>query len=133
MLKAALDAEKKDGKQKYVTRLVTGDTNAKERADIFKAFQNEEHPDVIIATPQTMSHGVTATAASCIVWFGPTTSAETYVQACNRIDRPGQRNDMTIVHLYSTPVEWKLYKALQQSKVSQADLLSMYNDFIRGV
>lgn len=133
MLKAALDAEKRDGKPKYVTKLVTGDTNAKERADIFKAFQNEEHPDVIIATPQTMSHGVTATAASCIVWFGPTTSAETYVQACNRIDRPGQRNDMTIVHLYSTPVEWKLYKALQQSKVSQADLLSMYNDFIRGV
>lgn len=133
MLKAALDAEKKDGKAKYVTKLVTGDTSAKEREQIFGAFQNEERPDVIIATPQTMSHGVTATAASCIVWFGPTTSAETYVQACNRIDRPGQRNDMTIVHLFSTPVEWKLYRSLQQSKVSQSDLLSMYNEFIRGI
>lgn len=133
MLKAALDAEKKDKNPKYVTRLITGDTSAKERDAIFQAFQNEQHPDVIIATPQTMSHGVTATAASCIVWFGPTVSAEVYVQACNRIDRPGQRNDMTIVHLYSTPVEWKLYRALQQSKVSQADLLKLYNDFIRGI
>lgn len=133
MLKAALDAEKVNKQPKYVTKLITGDTSAKDRDKIFDAFQNERSPDVIIATPQTMSHGVTATAASCIVWFGPTTSAETYVQACNRIDRPGQRNDMTIVHLYSTPVEWKLYKALQQSKVSQADLLSMYNSFLEGL
>lgn len=133
MLQAALNAEKFNGQKKYQTRLILGDTSAKERDNIFAAFQNELHPDVIIATPQTMSHGVTATSASCIVWFGPTTSAETYVQACNRIDRPGQRNDMTIVHLYSTPVEWKLYRSLQQSKVSQADLLKMYKDFIAGV
>lgn len=133
MLKAALDAEKRNGKAKYVTELVLGDTSAKKRDAIFGAFQNDQHPDVIIATPQTMSHGVTATSASCIVWFGPTTSAETYVQACNRIDRPGQSNHMTIAHLYATPVEWKLYKALQQSKVSQADLLSMYKDFINGI
>lgn len=133
MLKAELDAKKESGKAKYVTKLITGDTSSKDRDKIFGAFQTEEHPDVIIATPQTMSHGVTATAASCIIWFGPTTSAETYVQACNRIDRPGQVNNMTIVHLYSTPVEWKLYKALQQSKVSQADLLSLYEDFIKGI
>lgn len=133
MLKAALDAVKKDKKQKYITKLIIGDTSAKDREVIFRDFQNEVHPDVIIATPQTMSHGVTATAASCIIWFGPTTSAETYVQACNRIDRPGQRNDMTIVHLYSTAVEWKLYKSLQQSKVSQSDLLAMYKDFIKGI
>lgn len=133
MLKGALDAVKQDNKQKYVTKLIIGDTKAKERDVIFRDFQNELHPDVIIATPQTMSHGVTATAASCIIWFGPTTLAETYEQACNRIDRPGQRNDMTIVHLYSTAVEWKLYKSLQQSKVSQADLLAMYKDFIKGL
>lgn len=133
MLQAALNAEKSNGRKKYDTRLIIGDTSAKERDNIFAAFQNELHPDVIIATPQTMSHGVTATSASCVIWFGPTTSAETYVQACNRIDRPGQRNDMTIVHLYSSPVEWKLYRSLQQSKVSQADLLKMYKDFIAGV
>lgn len=133
MLKAALDAKKGGGKKKYETKLVVGDTTAKERDKIFGDFQTQEHPDVIIATPQTMSHGVTATSASCIIWFGPITSAETYVQACNRIDRPGQTNNMTIVHLYSTPVEWRLYKGLQKSKVSQADLLSLYNDFIRGI
>lgn len=129
MLKREIREQRKDWK----IGVITGETSEKERSKIFADFQNEVHPDLIIATPQTMSHGVTATAASCIVWFGPCVSAETYVQACNRIDRPGQRNDMTIIHLYATPVEWKLYKALQESRVSQSDLLKMYNDFIKGL
>lgn len=129
MLRRELSEQRKDWK----VGIITGETSEKNRSEIFASFQSEMHPDVIIATPQTMSHGVTATAASCIIWFGPCVSAETYVQACNRIDRPGQRNDMTIIHLYATPVEWKLYKALQESRVSQADLLKMYNDFVKGL
>lgn len=113
--------------------VITGETPAKQRAEIFLEFQTTEKPDVILAVPRTMSHGVTATAASSIVWFGPVTSNETYQQACNRIDRPGQTQEMTIHHLYSTPVEEKLYKTLQQRKLSQADLLNLYTDFIRGI
>ena len=113
--------------------VITGDTSAKRRAEIFYSFQTEGEIDVILAVPRTMSHGVTATAASTIVWFGPVTSNETYQQACNRIDRPGQTQEMFIHHLYSSPVEQKLYKTLRERKVSQADLLNLYNDFIRGI
>lgn len=113
--------------------IITGDTSAQKRSEIFLSFQTTGEIDVILAVARTMSHGVTATAASTIVWFGPVTSNETYQQACNRIDRPGQTQEMFIHHLYSTPVEEKLYKTLQQRKVSQADLLNLYNDFIRGI
>lgn len=117
----------------FKVAVITGDTSARERAEIFMQFQTEDEPDVILAVARAMSHGVTATAASCIIWFGPVTSNETYQQACNRIDRPGQTQDMHIYHLHSTPVEEKLYKTLQQRKLSQADLLNLYTDFIRGL
>lgn len=113
--------------------VITGDTSAKRRADIFHSFQTDDEIDVILAVARTMSHGVTATSASTIVWFGPVTSNETYQQACNRINRPGQTQEMYIHHLYSTPVEQKLYRTLQQRKLSQADLLSLYSEFIRGI
>lgn len=117
----------------FKVAVITGDTSAGKRAEIFSSFQTCGEIDVILAVARTMSHGVTATAASTIVWFGPVTSNETYQQACNRIDRPGQTQEMYIHHLYSTPVEEKLYKTLQQRKVSQTDLLNLYNDFMRGL
>lgn len=119
--------------KEFDVAVVTGDTPANARAEIFSHFQTESTPDVLLAVPRTMSHGVTATAASSIIWFGPVTSNETYQQACNRIDRPGQTQDMTIHHLHATPVEKKLYQTLQKRKLSQADLLNMYQDFIRGI
>lgn len=119
--------------RKLKVAVIDGDTSSKKRDDIFAKFQNDENLDVIIAIPQTMSHGITATSASLIVWFGPCTSAETYVQACNRIDRPGQTESMTIVHLYGTPAEHKLFNNLRENRRSQNYLLDFYKDFIRGI
>ncbi len=120
-------------KKHFDVDIITGDTPPKERANIFHKFQTTSKADVILAVPKTMSHGVTATSASCIVWFGPVTSNEVYQQACNRIDRPGQTQEMEIHHLYSSPVEEKLYRTLQERKLSQADLLNLYTDFIKGI
>ena len=123
-----------DGKERKIkAEIIDGDVSAKRRDDIFGRFKEDNSLDVIVAIPQTMSHGLTLTNASCIVWFGPCTSAETYTQACNRIDRPGQTESMTIVHLYSTPAEWKLYSNLRENKKSENYLLTFYKDFLRGI
>lgn len=123
-----------DGKERKIkAEIIDGDVSAKRRDDIFGRFKEDKSLDVIVAIPQTMSHGLTLTNASCIVWFGPCTSAETYAQACNRIDRPGQTESMTIVHLYSTPAEWKLYSNLRENKKSENYLLTFYKDFLRGI
>ena len=50
-------------------------------------FRIEKNPHVLIAHPATMAHGLTLTAASTVVWYGPVTSNEQYIQANGRIER----------------------------------------------
>jgi SNF2 family DNA or RNA helicase len=60
---------------------------------------------VLIIQPQAASHGLTLTAANTIIWYAPVTSVETYLQANARINRPGQHNPMTIVHIKGSEIE----------------------------
>ena len=108
--------------------LVTGATSKKERDRIFSEFQNNEYPRVIVAHPECMSHGLTLTAASTIIWYTPTTSLETYEQANARITRPGQTHKGLILHLQSTPIERKVYNRLRQKAKVQGALLELFDD-----
>jgi SNF2 family DNA or RNA helicase len=72
-----------------------------------------------------MSHGLTLTEASTIVWWAPVTSNETYEQANGRINRPGQRNNMLVVHLTATKIERAIYKRLEEKQKLQGLLLEM--------
>ena len=40
-------------------------------------------------------------------------SVETYIQCVARIDRVGQKNKMTVIHLEGSEVEHKMYKMLE--------------------
>jgi SNF2 family DNA or RNA helicase len=110
----------------YDATQVSGKTPVGERNLIFNAFQKDASPRVLVAHPKCMSHGLTLTAANVIVWYTPTTSLETYEQACARITRPGQQRKSLIVHLTGTPVESKLYRRLQQKASVQGALLEMF-------
>lgn len=110
----------------YSVEQVSGETSKAARDDIFTRFQSAELPRVICAHPKCMSHGLTLTSASVIVWFSPTTSLETYEQACARITRPGQQRKSLIMHLTGTAVENKLYRRLQQKSSLQGALLEMF-------
>jgi SNF2 family DNA or RNA helicase len=113
-------------KSKIHAALVTGSTPAHARNHIFSAFKNDPVPRVLVAHPKCMAHGLTLTSANVIVWFSPTTSLETYEQACARITRPGQTKKSLIIHLTGTPVESKLYRRLQQKASLQGALLEMF-------
>lgn len=108
--------------------VVSGQTPASERADIFSAFQNTDKYKVLLAHPQCLAHGITLTAANTIVWFAPVTSLEIYEQANARIRRVGQRHKQLILHLQSTPVERKIYKLLQNNQQVQDSFLGMFAD-----
>lgn len=110
----------------YAPSMVTGATPAGARNLIFGSFQREEKPRVLVAHPKCMAHGLTLTAANTIVWYTPTTSLETYEQACARITRPGQKQKSLIVHLTGTAIEAKLYKRLQKKAKLQGTLLEMF-------
>jgi hypothetical protein len=51
----------------------------------------------------------------------------------DRIARPGQTHSMTIVRLGSGPLEWGIYRILDERGVTQENILSLYQNEILGV
>lgn len=105
---------------------ISGDTSPGDREKIFTLFMNSDNPHVLVAHPATMSHGLTLTAASTIVWYGPPLSLEMYEQANGRITRAGQKHAQLIIHIAATKLEQKIYNRLQQRAATQGLLLDMF-------
>lgn len=108
---------------------VDGSVSEGKRSAIFRAFQNDPDPQVLVAHPKTTSHGLTLTAASTVVWNGPVMSSETYKQGNGRIDRPGQAHVCRVVHLLSAQIEEKMFKVTRDRGLTENDLLDLYNTF----
>jgi SNF2 family DNA or RNA helicase len=104
---------------------IYGDVTKRARHEIFTAFQKTVFPQVIVAQPSAMSHGLTLTASSTIVWYAPITSADTYGQANGRITRPGQTVNTLIVHISATPEERRMFARLKNKERMQGILLDM--------
>jgi SNF2 family DNA or RNA helicase len=122
--------------QKHLTKnniscdVINGDVSANKRADIVQIFQTQPDPKVLIIQPQAASHGLTLTAADTIIWYAPCTSVETYLQANARIDRPGQVNHMTIVHVRGSQVESRLYQLLRSNISNHNEIIDLYRQEI---
>jgi len=110
--------------------VINGSVSANARAEIVQTFQNSENPKVLIIQPQAASHGLTLTAADTIIWYAPCTSVETYLQANARIDRPGQVNPMTIVHVRGSEVEAKMYTLLRNNIDNHNQIIDLYREEI---
>jgi len=122
--------------EKYLTKhgitseVINGSVSVNRRTDIVTHFQNNAQPKVLIIQPQAASHGLTLTAADTIIWYAPCTSVETYLQANARIDRPGQVNAMTIVHLSGSQVERRMYSLLRGNVANHAEIIDLYKQEI---
>ena len=106
--------------------VINGKVPVNRRSDIVDRFQTEPNPRVLLIQPKAASHGLTLTAADTIIWYAPTTSVETYLQANARIDRAGQKNAMTVVHIKGSPVEEKLYRMLQGNIDNHQKIIDIY-------
>jgi hypothetical protein len=51
---------------------------------------------------------------------------ETYLQANARINRPGQKNAMTIVHIKGSQVETRMYNVLQGNITNHNKIIDLY-------
>jgi SNF2 family DNA or RNA helicase len=122
--------------EKYLTKhgitseVINGSVSVNKRTDIVTHFQNNPQPKVLIIQPQAASHGLTLTAADTIIWYAPCTSVETYLQANARIDRPGQVNPMTIVHLSGSQVEKRMYSLLRGNVANHSEIIDLYKQEI---
>lgn len=106
--------------------VIQGSVSARERGNIINSFQQQKDPHVLVIQPQAASHGVTLTAADTVVFWSPVMSVETYLQCIARIDRVGQKNSMTVVHLEGSDVEHKMYSMLRSKVSSHQSLVELY-------
>lgn len=112
----------------YTVEVVCGETKKHERDQIFSAFQNTSEPRVLLANASTMSHGLTLTAATNIIWYAPVYSGEVYEQACARVRRPGQKKTTVIVHIAASEVERRAYARLKDKQRMQGLLLDLMKE-----
>lgn len=109
----------------HTVECIHGGVSKNERDRIIGAFQKAADPQVLVCQPASMSHGITLTAASTIIWAAPITSNDTFEQANARITRPGQRHSQLIVLVEGTPIERKYYERLRKKQAVQGTLLDM--------
>ena len=105
--------------------VASGDTPPNQRAQLFNLFQNTTKYKVMVAHPRCIAHGLTLTAADTTIWFCPTHDLDIYDQANGRIRRVGQKNKQQIIKLFSTPVERKIYRSLDEKTTMQVSLLDL--------
>jgi len=117
----------------YSNEVIKGDVSPRNRADIINRFQSQELPRVLVIQPQSASHGVTLTAADTIVFWSPVMSVETYLQCIGRIDRVGQQNPCTVVHLQGSDAERRVYNMLQGKVDSHQKLVDLYKEELEEV
>jgi SNF2 family DNA or RNA helicase len=119
-------------KNKGITcEVINGAVPVNKRTEIFKKFQEDTNPTVLIIQPQAAAHGITLTAANVIIWYAPVTSIETYLQANARIHRQGQKNPMTVVHIKGSPVETRLYQLLQNKLDVHTKIIDLYKQEVK--
>lgn len=104
---------------------IHGGTSKADRDQIFGDFQKTDRYKVIVANPATMSHGLTLTAATTIIWFAPIHSNDIYEQACARVRRPGQTRTTVIAHIAGSDTERRIFKRLQTKQKLQGSLLEI--------
>jgi SNF2 family DNA or RNA helicase len=109
--------------KEFTVEVIHGGVKKDERDRIFGAFQKSKDPKVLVAQPAAMSHGLTLTSASTIVWYSCVTSNEVFEQANGRINRPGQKMKNFIIMLEGTPVEKRIYQRLRTKQKMQGALL----------
>jgi SNF2 family DNA or RNA helicase len=113
-------------KEGYTVQTIHGGVASTRRADIIKQFQTEDDPRILLLVPQATAHGITLTRADQVVWWGPVSSTEIYLQANSRAHRAGQTNKVTVTHLQGSPVERRMYTMLQNKIDLHQSLVDLY-------
>jgi|TARA_B100002051_G_scaffold262148_1_gene284442 SNF2 family DNA or RNA helicase len=112
------------------TEVIRGDVPAHKRTHIFKQFQEDDEPQVLVIQPQAAAHGVTLTRANTVVWWGPTSSLETYDQANARVHRSGQTHKCTVVQLQGSDAEKHVYRLLDRKINVHTKFVELYKEVL---
>jgi len=135
LFRASIDTIQTHLTAKNITNdCIHGGISATKRAGIIHRYQTTNNIRVLVLQPQATAHGITLTAADTVVFYGPLMSVEMYTQCIARADRKGQDSDkVTVVHIESSPIEKKLFKAMNTKVSDHALLVGMFDSEVKNI
>jgi SNF2 family DNA or RNA helicase len=116
----------KEVQKHYSVAVLNGDVTPKMRDKIIRAFKETPDPHVLLCHPKVMAHGLNLTEADMLIFYAPIYSNDEFQQVTERFNRAGQTRKMTIIRIAAHPVEWQIYKLVDNKKVTQENILSLY-------
>jgi SNF2 family DNA or RNA helicase len=116
--------------KEWSVAVLNGDVSLKDRNNIIRDFKTGPDPHVLICHPRVMSHGLNLVEADTTIFYGPISSNAEYRQVIERNSRAGQVNSMTIVRIAAHPLEWGIYKIVDQRQVTQENILNLYQEVL---
>lgn len=112
-----------DGKR---CMMVNGDVSLTDRNRIFQDFRDDPSLNELVCHPKVMSHGLTLTQADMVIFYAPIYSNDQSGQVMDRINRPGQTRNMTILRIVANSLEQGIYAMLEGRRDTQASILELY-------
>ena len=116
--------------QHYTCAVLNGDVSINDRNKIITAFKADKDPHVLLCHPQVMAHGLNLTEADTCIFYAPIYSNDQFQQVVERFNRPGQTRKMTVIRIGGMPLEWEIYKMLDDKQDDQSTILDMYKRIV---
>jgi len=105
---------------------IHGGVDYQKRTKLIHEFQNGDL-QMLVLQPQAVSHGITLTASSTIIWHSYVASGETYLQMNGRITRAGQTKKQYVIHLIGSKAEKRMIDVIINPKVNlSSSILDMF-------
>jgi len=131
--KGIIKALEREISRQYSVEVINGDVTPTHRREIITRFRQQKDPHVLLCHPRVMAHGLNLKEAATIVLYGPIYSNVENQQVTDRIARPGQTHAMTICRIGGSHLEWEIYRVLDEKRLSQDNILSLYKHEVLGV
>lgn len=121
--------EREIGKH-YSVAVLNGDVSPKMRDKAILDFKTTAQPHVLLCHPKVMAHGLNLTEADTLIFYAPIYSNDEFQQVTERFNRTGQTRKMTIIRIAAHPLEWEIYKLVDERKLTQDTVLNLYQTLL---
>lgn len=115
----------------YTVGVLNGDVSPRVRNQTILNFKTTDSPHLLLCHPRVMSHGLNLTEADTLIFYAPIYSNDEYQQVTERFNRAGQKRKMTIVRLGGHPLEWEIYKLVDNKQITQQSILNLYQSAVK--
>lgn len=117
------------GRKQLKVGVLNGDVPIRQREKIIQDFKHGG-TDLLLCHPKVMSHGLNLTEADVTAFWAPIYSNDQFEQVIERFNRKGQTRPMTVARIGGHPLEWSIYKLVDEHRLAQKTILDLYKSVV---